>query len=125
MKSSVLVAPAESKPDIAQDDEEEEPECRYCQEPGGTLIRPCACTGTIGVVHAHCLQSWLQVKHANSDAPPSCEVCGERFSVQYEHQLVCWPQLFCGECSLWLYCECAIFAMVFCLSVVAHVLFWI
>ena len=41
-------------------------ECRYCQESGGILIRPCACTGSIGVVHPQCLQNWLNVKSPRS-----------------------------------------------------------
>ena len=103
-----------------------EEECRYCHDSGGVLLRPCACTGSMGVVHPHCLQAWLNVKSPRATAAPlCCEVCGERFSVRYEQQLVCWPRLFCGECSLWLYCECAIFIMVFCLSVAAHLVFWV
>ena len=50
-------------------------ECRFCKEgpEAGTLISPCACKGSIALVHAHCLQAWFNHKRASPDAPLSCE----------------------------------------------------
>ena len=51
-------------------------ECRFCKEgpEAGTLISPCACKGSIALVHAHCLQAWFNHKRASPDAlgaPPT------------------------------------------------------
>lgn len=44
--------------------EEEEDECRVCRSPaeeGRPLLRPCKCSGSMGMVHQECLISWLEV----------------------------------------------------------------
>ena len=101
-------------------------ECRFCKEgpEAGTLISPCACKGSIALVHAHCLQAWFNHKRASPDAPLSCEVCGQQFALKLERTFVCWPKLFCSCSSFSLYFECAMFGSVFVLSIVAHAMFW-
>jgi len=45
------------------------------------LYKPCKCSGTIGLTHQDCLQSWLQVQRGDG----RCELCKTkfRFSPQY------------------------------------------
>lgn len=56
--------------------------CRIChdyEEDGvvGTLISPCKCSGTSGMIHQHCLEKWLST--SNHD---SCEICGFQFQLR-------------------------------------------
>ncbi|KAL3989726.1 RING-variant domain family protein [Acanthocheilonema viteae] len=50
--------------------------CRICQSETGELVRPCACTGTMGDIHEHCLNEWL-LRSNNDDR---CEICQEQYS---------------------------------------------
>ncbi|GFO47861.1 E3 ubiquitin-protein ligase march2-like [Plakobranchus ocellatus] len=56
----------------------EESACRICQEGGmhEKLVSPCLCSGTVGMVHVSCLNTWLQVTSRTS-----CELCGFPFPV--------------------------------------------
>uniref|UniRef100_A0A7S1FWY8 RING-type E3 ubiquitin transferase n=1 Tax=Corethron hystrix TaxID=216773 RepID=A0A7S1FWY8_9STRA len=85
--------------DVESDDDE--PECRVCRGPaeeGRPLHNPCKCSGTIGLVHQSCLESWLAMNPRHRDnlpgagdgddgdgdgAPsryaPRCELCGYHF----------------------------------------------
>lgn len=54
------------------------PMCRICHESDqkDKLESPCSCSGTIGFVHASCLEHWLTERNVNF-----CELCGHRFQV--------------------------------------------
>lgn len=48
--------------------------CRICYEEDGVLIHPCACKGTVGGIHVHCLKKWVK----ESDKT-TCEICRTRY----------------------------------------------
>jgi len=54
--------------------------CRICH--GGCesepFLRPCLCTGTMGLVHASCLEQWLQVSQRLD-----CEICRHKFNTKF------------------------------------------
>lgn len=52
------------------------PICRICHEGDHTesLISLCKCSGTMGLLHASCLQHWLNVRNVDY-----CELCRHRF----------------------------------------------
>ena len=49
--------------------------CRICYEEGGDLIRPCACKGTAGNIHVHCLKHWVKESGKNT-----CEICKTEYA---------------------------------------------
>lgn len=55
--------------------------CSDIPEYSRPLFKPCKCSGSIGLTHQDCLQSWLQVQRGNG----TCELCKTpfRFSPQY------------------------------------------
>ena len=68
----------------AENSEDTELECRVCRSgpdiPLRPLYSPCLCSGSIGLVHQDCLETWLT--HSRKD---KCELCGVKyqFSRQY------------------------------------------
>uniref|UniRef100_A0A1I7Y1S3 RING-CH-type domain-containing protein n=1 Tax=Steinernema glaseri TaxID=37863 RepID=A0A1I7Y1S3_9BILA len=50
--------------------------CRICQSETGDMVRPCACTGTMGDIHENCLNMWLQ----RSNRGNTCEICKQEYS---------------------------------------------
>eukprot|EP00756_Hemistasia_phaeocysticola_P051929 Hpha_TRINITY_DN27113_c0_g1::TRINITY_DN27113_c0_g1_i1::g.29338::m.29338 len=60
--------------------------CWICYDSSSGLLAPCLCRGSMGLVHASCLQRWQQ--RAAADAR-GCTVCGFRYrSVPAE-----WPEV--------------------------------
>jgi hypothetical protein len=60
-------------------------ECRICLAAGSAeqeLIQPCSCAGTMGCMHAACLQAWVQEKGSLT-----CEVCKQQYQEQYVQAL--------------------------------------
>ncbi|KAL5103837.1 E3 ubiquitin-protein ligase MARCHF3 [Taenia crassiceps] len=56
------------------------PRCRICYEEGvepASLISPCRCKGTVGLLHKTCLEHWLQVSQTIS-----CEICGYSYNLR-------------------------------------------
>ncbi|VDK33239.1 unnamed protein product [Taenia asiatica] len=56
------------------------PRCRICYEEGidpSSLISPCRCKGTVGLLHKTCLEHWLQVSQTIS-----CEICGYSYKLR-------------------------------------------
>lgn len=56
------------------------PRCRICYEEGvdpSSLISPCRCKGTVGLLHKTCLEHWLQVSQTIS-----CEICGYSYNLR-------------------------------------------
>ncbi|XP_023246165.1 E3 ubiquitin-protein ligase MARCH3-like [Copidosoma floridanum] len=53
--------------------------CRICYEDAASeeLIEPCECSGTLGLIHASCLEKWLSTW--NTDR---CEICKYTFAVE-------------------------------------------
>lgn len=52
-------------------------QCRICHEDGemeDSLMSPCRCKGTTGLIHRKCLTRWLI-----ESGKPSCEICGYRY----------------------------------------------
>jgi E3 ubiquitin-protein ligase MARCH6 len=52
-------------------------ECRVCRcgpEDDRPLYHPCLCSGSIGLVHQNCLETWLT--HSNKD---KCELCSTKY----------------------------------------------
>ena len=60
--------------------------CRICwdeadSEPGGALVAPCNCKGTVKYVHLRCLQDWQQALRAQRMHSKAhiCELCQRRY----------------------------------------------
>lgn len=84
---------AEWIPNIIHDTLAEDPlACRIClmedNEPENPLIAPCNCSGTMGTIHASCLQQWLSskltVRESNNSVsyswkPLECELCTHKY----------------------------------------------
>lgn len=62
----------------SDDQNGEERVCRNCHEAGGDLIKPCACTGSIGWVHRDCLNMWRSVS-PNRRSFTNCDICGQPY----------------------------------------------
>lgn len=52
--------------------------CRFCFEDEGTLISPCACSGSQKYIHESCLLKWYEMKVENHE----CFVCKQHFIVE-------------------------------------------
>ncbi|CAF3470610.1 unnamed protein product [Rotaria socialis] len=52
--------------------------CRICYSTGDlqSLISPCQCSGTMGILHQNCLERWLEISNTNK-----CEICQHEFEV--------------------------------------------
>ena len=61
-----------------------EPLCRICTEgaEAGRLVRPCDCTGSVGVIHETCLCRWIESRSGEDRLV--CEICGARYRVREE-----------------------------------------
>ncbi|TKR82495.1 hypothetical protein L596_016215 [Steinernema carpocapsae] len=59
----------------------ETPICRICLMEDGKLVKPCACSGSIGYVHRDCLYRWLTVSK-KGEVREECELCQNKFSSQ-------------------------------------------
>ncbi|KAF3420547.1 hypothetical protein E2986_11463 [Frieseomelitta varia] len=57
--------------------------CRICHEDENLeeLIDPCKCCGTLGLMHARCLEKWLSI--SNTDR---CEICKQLFAIQKKNK---------------------------------------
>ncbi|KAI4497993.1 hypothetical protein M0802_006817 [Mischocyttarus mexicanus] len=66
--------------------------CRICHEDDSSeeLIDPCDCTGSLGLIHASCLQKWLST--SNTD---HCEICKHTFVFEKKEKPLC------KSCHLW------------------------
>jgi len=59
--------------------------CRICLEsdPVNDLFRPCACKGTAGKVHSHCLKRWLKTLQERGTtgkiSGQRCEICQMKY----------------------------------------------
>jgi hypothetical protein len=59
--------------------------CRICLSAGSAdlkLIQPCACTGTIGYIHAACLAAWVQERGSLT-----CEICQQQYKEPFVQEL--------------------------------------
>ncbi|VDO05891.1 unnamed protein product [Rodentolepis nana] len=57
--------------------------CRICYDgTSNTLISPCRCRGTVGLLHKSCLERWLQVSQTIS-----CEICGYKYKLRQKSPL--------------------------------------
>ena len=115
---------------LAETEQEQEPECRYCKETGrhsvsgGPLIAPCNCKGSMMYVHAEpCLRLWLETRHAG-EAQPKCEICNDAYAIAYEERLACTWRTLCSPASWNSYFECCgVCVMIGCLVTTLWVLF--
>ena len=60
-----LSSPVNEKKDaVTIETEESGPECMICRDESKPepLIRPCKCTGTMGMVHASCVEEWIATR---------------------------------------------------------------
>lgn len=57
----------------------ESPMCRICfrGSRAGSLLSPCNCKGTIGLVHKECLEEWLSRRNTDE-----CNICSYQFKVE-------------------------------------------
>ena len=66
-----------------------ERECRICgstdRESG--WLAPCACTGSMSMIHKHCLQKWITTRGQSSKAM-ECEVCHVAYDVKIERSVM-------------------------------------
>jgi len=53
--------------------------CRICynSDMKESLLQPCDCSGTMGLIHRTCLEKWLSQCNKNN-----CEICGFNYNVQ-------------------------------------------
>jgi hypothetical protein len=54
--------------------------CRICYAADNTrepLMQPCACSGTMGLMHRTCLEKWLSQSNSHS-----CEICHFEFTIE-------------------------------------------
>ena len=56
--------------------------CRICLEEGGRHF--CACTGTCALVHAECLQKWVDISHRST-----CEICLAKYTFPKHFECRC------------------------------------
>lgn len=49
--------------------------CRICLEEDKPLVSPCACKGSSGYIHEHCLNKWIETSGKNR-----CEICHEDYA---------------------------------------------
>jgi hypothetical protein len=49
--------------------------CRICLEEDAPLVSPCACKGSSGYIHEHCLNKWIETSGSNT-----CEICHEEYA---------------------------------------------
>ena len=49
--------------------------CRICLEEDPPLVSPCACKGSTGYVHEHCLNKWIE-----TSGKTTCEICKEEYA---------------------------------------------
>tara|TARA_Y100000591_G_scaffold140881_1_gene121037 strand:- start:334 stop:1206 length:873 start_codon:yes stop_codon:yes gene_type:complete len=62
----------------------EEKICRICYEEDETqskLLKPCACSGTMGYIHEHCLTKWIETKQ-KSISSYRCELCHKKLMLK-------------------------------------------
>lgn len=66
----------------------EEPVCRLCWSeaydgPGGALISPCNCKGSLRYIHVRCLEDWQDClrSQGNFKKARMCEICKEPYSL--------------------------------------------
>ncbi|CAF0931493.1 unnamed protein product [Rotaria sp. Silwood1] len=57
--------------------------CRICYSTGDlqSLIAPCQCSGTMGILHQNCLERWLEISNTTK-----CEIC------QHEYEVIRYPK---------------------------------
>ncbi|WIA23404.1 hypothetical protein OEZ85_000161 [Tetradesmus obliquus] len=79
---------------LAQQDvlrsEQEQPTCRLCwdtadsNEPGGELLSPCACSGSLRYIHKRCLQDWQRTLRSQGQGrrANTCELCKAPYRLQ-------------------------------------------
>ena len=80
-------------------EEEYERECRICGggDEDGALMNPCACTGSMSLIHADCLRKWIETRRQNnahghggtSADPMRCEICHENYAIRVRDEFVC------------------------------------
>ena len=60
-------------------------ECRICRERDtrAAMISPCACRGSVALVHRTCLDAWLRTRYAQDPASIlTCEVCKDVYGYE-------------------------------------------
>eukprot|EP00746_Dinoflagellata_sp_MGD_P044005 gnl/MRDRNA2_/MRDRNA2_207357_c0_seq1.p1 gnl/MRDRNA2_/MRDRNA2_207357_c0~~gnl/MRDRNA2_/MRDRNA2_207357_c0_seq1.p1 ORF type:complete len:184 (+),score=35.52 gnl/MRDRNA2_/MRDRNA2_207357_c0_seq1:73-624(+) len=63
--------------------------CRFCFEEEGSMVAPCACTGSIKWVHPKCLQLWQRTAYSERRAHVEvCSVCKGRYHYQVVPALI-------------------------------------
>lgn len=71
---------AEAPPGLV-DGVDDSPTCRFCFGTAGELVAPCACRGTVGFVHPHCLAAWqLTSLESRGERETDCRVCQQPFA---------------------------------------------
>lgn len=61
--------------------------CRICRMPGAreAMIAPCACRGSVALVHRECLDTWQRTRYEQHPATSFvCELCGSDFNLDYQ-----------------------------------------
>jgi len=81
--------------------EQEAPECRICRldEEEGPMLSPCLCKGSIALVHAKCLQQWMESRGGEVAASVTCEVCHQRYRISVSRHVTCSLAKACSRAS--------------------------
>ena len=62
--------------------------CRICYEEDeeiSKLISPCACSGTMGFIHLHCLKKWIETKNVLV-SNYKCEQCKQKLTINRRYK---------------------------------------
>lgn len=74
---------------LLNDGSVEEITCRFCLSENQTqknpLLSPCACKGTVGMVHLSCLNRWRNLDHGRNFS--SCTLCKQLYRIPIEFHL--------------------------------------
>lgn len=78
---------------------EDDMSCRICRdtEKNDTYCSPCACTGSMQLVHTTCIQTWIQTKRSSV-----CEVCQASYTIKVNKVSSCYYFLGLYGCTVML-----------------------
>ncbi len=73
MEMISLLDNSETVSDESQSDSSETQTCKYCNETGGEMVKPCQCNDS---VHYTCLDTWQKSRQTDKD---KCEICQTQY----------------------------------------------
>ena len=70
-------------------DNADRPECRICRDEAKKegLISPCACSGSVLLVHPSCLRRWVDTRSAHGIDNLRCELCDTDYACAVQNKV--------------------------------------